>query len=122
MDGGLRVGHTYSQTGEYGISEITVLLLRGLELAKGDLVYIEHPKNGCPVVYQVTRVYPHKRVREYEEALLRDGRVIDDFEDSTLHAEAYQGGWMEEGGRPRPLIYMSVLGRTVFVPVRYRTA
>jgi len=105
MDGGLRVGHTYSATGEYGISEITVLLLRGLELAKGDLVYIEHPKNGCPVVYQVTRVYPHKRVREYEEALLRDGRVIDDFEDSTLHAQAYQWGWMDEGGSLRPLRY-----------------
>ena len=105
MDGGLRVGHTYSQTGEYGISEITVLLLRGLELAKGDLVYIEHPKNGCPVVYQVTRVYPHKRVREYEEALLRDGRVIDDFEDSTLHADAYQWGWMDEAGSLRPLRY-----------------
>jgi DNA helicase HerA-like ATPase len=105
VDGGLRVGHTYSQTGEYGISEITVLLLRGLELAKGDLVYIEHPKNGCPVVYQVTKVYPHKRVREYEEALLRDGHVIDDFEDSTLHADAYQWGWMDEGGSLRPLRY-----------------
>ena len=105
MDGGLKVGHTYSQTGEYGISEITVLLLRGLELAKGDLVYMEHPKNGCPVVYQVTRVYPHKRVREYEEALLRDGRVIDDFEDSTLHADAYQWGWMDEGSSLRPLRY-----------------
>lgn len=105
MDGGLRVGHTYSATGEYGISEITVLLLRGLELAKGDLVFIEHPKNGCPVVYQVTRVYPHKRVREYEEALLRDGRIINDFEDSTLHAQAYQWGWMDEGGSLRPLRY-----------------
>ena len=105
MDGGLRVGHTYSATGEYGTNEITVLLLRGLELAKGDLVYIEHPKSGRPVVYQVTKVHPHKRVREYEEALLRDGRVIDDLEDSTLHAEAYQWGWMDEAGSLRPLRY-----------------
>jgi hypothetical protein len=92
MDGGLKVGHTYSLTGEYSIDKITVLLMRGRELAKGDLVYVKHPKNGSPVVYQVVKVYPHKRVREYEEALLTEGRVIDDAEDSSLHAEAYQWG------------------------------
>lgn len=105
MDGGLTVGHTYSATGEYGISQITVLVLRGLELAKGELVYVEHPKNRRPVVYQITRVYPHKRVREYEEALLRDGRVINDFEDSTLHAQGYQWGWIDSTGSLRPLRY-----------------
>ena len=105
MDGSLRVGHTYSNTGEYGITEITILMLRGLELAKGELVYIDHPKNGRPVVYQVTKVYPHKRVREYEEAMLRDGRVIHDTEDSTLHADAYLWGWLDNGGSLRPLRY-----------------
>ncbi|MCW4050054.1 MAG: ATP-binding protein [Candidatus Bathyarchaeota archaeon] len=105
MDGSLRVGHTYSSSGEYGINKITILLLRGYELAKGDIVYIEHPKNGTHVVYQVTRVFPHKKVREYEEALLRDGRIISDFEDSTLHAQAYQWGWMDNGGSLRPLRY-----------------
>ncbi len=118
MDGSLRVGHTYSSTGEYGINEITILLLRGYELAKGDLVYIEHPKNGCPVVYQVTRVYPHKRVREYEEALLRDGRVVTDFEDSTLHAQAYQWGWMDDGGSLRPLRYPLPPNTPVYVAER----
>jgi len=105
MDGGLKVGHTYSQTGEYRLDEITVLLMRGRELAKGDLVYMHHPKNGSPVVFQVMRVYPHKRVREYEEALLSEGRVITDVEDSTLHAEAYQWGWMDEEGSLRQLRY-----------------
>ena len=57
------------------------------------------------MIYQVTRVYPHKRVREYEEALLREGRVIKDFEDSTLHAQAYQWGWMDNEGSLRPLRY-----------------
>jgi DNA helicase HerA-like ATPase len=103
VDGSLKIGHTYSLNGEYGINEITILLLRGFELAKGDLVYVIHPKKNLPVVYQVTRVYPHKRFREYEEALLRDGRIINDVEDSTLHAQAYQWGWMDEEGSLRPL-------------------
>ena len=105
MDGCLKVGHTYSVTGEYKLDEITILLLRGRELAKGDLVYVKHPKNGQAVVYQVVRVYPHKRVREYEEALLTEGRILEDLEDSTLHAEAYQWGWMDGTGSLRPLRY-----------------
>ncbi len=40
MDGGLKVGHTYSMAGEYGVDKITVLMMRGRELAKGDLVYV----------------------------------------------------------------------------------
>ena len=80
-------------------------MLRSLELAKGNLVYLEHPKNGQPVVYQVTRVFPHKRVREYEEAMLREGRIIDDIEESTLHAIAYQWGWLDNSGSLRPLRY-----------------
>ena len=98
MDGSLAVGHTYSQTGDYRLDEITVILMRGRELARGDLVYVVHPKNGSPVVYQVTQVYPHKRVRAYEEALLKEGRVIRDFEDTTVHAEAYQWGWIDGDG------------------------
>ncbi len=105
MDGSLVVGHTYSQTGDYQFDEITVVLLRGQELAWGDLVYVVHPKNGSPVVYQITHVYPHKRVREYEEALLREGRVIRDLEDATIHARAYQWGWIDEDGSLRPLRY-----------------
>lgn len=118
MDGSLRVGHTYSSTGEYGINEITVLMLRGLELAKGNLVYIDHPKNGRPVVYQVTKVFPHKRVREYEEAMLREGRVITDIEDSTLHAVAYQWGWLDNGGSLRPLRYPLAPNTPVFLAER----
>ena len=118
MDGSLRVGHTYSSTGEYGINEITVLMLRGLELAKGNLVYIDHPKNGLPVVYQVTKVFPHKRVREYEEVMLREGRVITDVEDSTLHAIAYQWGWLDNGDSLRPLRYPLSPNTPVFLAER----
>ena len=103
MDRGLVVGYTYSGTGEYKLGEITVVLLRGKELAKGDLLYVQHPKNGCPVVYQVTGVRPHKRVREYEEALLKEGRIIGDVEDITIHVEAYQWGWIDGEGSLRPL-------------------
>lgn len=102
MDGNL-LGHTYSPTGEYHLDEITFILLRGREVARGDLVYVIHPKTGAPVVYQVRRVYPHRRVRGYEEALLREGRIIRDFEDSSIHAEAYQWGWIDEEGSLRPL-------------------
>ena len=118
MDGSLRVGHTYSSTGEYGINEITILMLRDLELAKGNLVYIDHPKNGLPVVYQVTKVFPHKRVREYEEAMLKEGRVIMDVEDCTLHAVAYQWGWLDNGGSLRPLRYPLSPNTPVFIAER----
>ena len=96
MDDGLTVGFTYSENGEYRHEEITIVLLRGQELARGDLVYVEHPKNGSPVVYQVTGVYPHKRIREYEETLLREGRLIGDQDDTTIHAVAHQWGWIDE--------------------------
>ena len=67
MDGSLRIGYTYSETGEYRPEKITIVLLRDMELARGDLVFVNHPKNESPVVYQVTNVYPHKRVREYDK-------------------------------------------------------
>jgi DNA helicase HerA-like ATPase len=105
VDGGLTAGYTYSETGEYRIEEITIVLLRGQELAAGDLVYVKHPKNSSPVVYQVTGVYPHKRVRDYEEALLKEGRIIGDPEDTTIHATAYEWGWIDEDGSLRPLRY-----------------
>jgi len=101
----MTIGYTYSDTGEYRIDEITVVLLRMQELARGDIVYVEHPKNGSPVVYQVTRVYPHKRVRVYEESLLKEGRIIGDGDDAAVHAQAYQWGWMDEDGSLRPLRY-----------------
>jgi len=82
-----------------------VVLLRGNELAKGELVYVKHPKNGYPVVYQVTGVRPHKRTREYEEILLKEGRIIGDIEDVTIHATANQWGWIDDDGSLRPVRY-----------------
>jgi len=105
MDGSLRIGYTYSETGEYRPEKITIVLLRNKELARGDLIYVNHPKNESPVVYQVTNVYPHKRVREYEEALLKEGRIIGDPEDSTILASAYQWGWIDEEESLRLLRY-----------------
>ena len=118
MDGSLVVGHTYSQTGDYRLDEITIILLRGRELARGDLVYLVNPKNGSPVVYQVTQVFPHKRVREYEEALLKEGQVIRDLDDSTIHAKAYQWGWIDELGSLRPLRYTLPPNSPVFIAER----
>jgi hypothetical protein len=105
VDGSLIVGYTYSDTGDYRLDEITVVLMRDRELARGDLIYVRHPKNGSPVVYQVTSVFPHKRVREYEESLLKEGRIIGNGEDTAIHAVAYQWGWMDDDGSVRPLRY-----------------
>ncbi len=99
----MTVGYTYSENGDYRLDELTIVLLRGEEIAMGELVHVEHPKNGSPVVYQVREVYPHKRVREYDETLLREGHIIGDAEDTTLHAKAYQWGWIDEDGSLRPL-------------------
>ena len=114
MVGGLTLGYTYSETGDYRLDDVTFVLLKDRELGKGDLVYVEHPKNGLPVVYQVTRVYPHKRVREYEEALLKEGRIIGDPEDTTIHAKAYQWGWIDGDGSLRPLRYPFAPNTPVF--------
>ena len=97
------VGYTYSPTGEYSPDRIDVVLLRDVEVARGSLLYVRHPKNGSPVVYQVTEVYSRKKVRGYEEALLRDGGFLEDEEDTTVHASAYQWGWIDRDGRLRPL-------------------
>lgn len=105
MDDNIIVGFTYSETGKYCLEEIKIVLLRGIELARGDLIYVNHPKKGLPVVYQVIRVFPYKRVREYEEVLLKDGRIIMDSEDTTIHVEAYQWGWIDEDESLRPLRY-----------------
>ncbi len=118
MDGGLKIGHTYSMTGEYRLDQITIILLRNRELGKGDLIYLKHPKNGLPVIYQVIRVYPHKRVREYEEALLSEGRVIFDAEDTALHAEAYQWGWVDDDGSLRQLRHSLPPNTPVYVAER----
>ena len=48
------VGYTYSPTGEYSSDKIDVVLLRDAEVVRGSLLYVRHPKNGSPVVYQVT--------------------------------------------------------------------
>ena len=105
MDGDQIIGHTFSTTGEYLHDRITVVLRRGREIAKGDVIYVPHPKLAAPVVYQVVKVYPHRRVREYEELLLKEGKIVPDWEDSTIHAEAYQWGWLDEEGRLRALRY-----------------
>ncbi|MBN1682199.1 ATP-binding protein [Candidatus Bathyarchaeota archaeon] len=118
MDGSMKIGHTYSMTGEYELDKIIILLIRGRELAKGDLVYLKHPKNNLPIIYQVTRVYPHKRVREYEEALLSEGKVIGDIEDSTLHAEAHQWGWMDDDGCIRTIRYPIPPNAPIFLAER----
>jgi len=98
----MRAGHTFSVSGDYGSTWITVILERGCEVAKGDLVYVEHPKTGLPVVYQITRISSHKETRNYEEALLKEGSVIQDEERTTVRARAYQWGWMD-GEALRPL-------------------
>jgi len=98
----MRLGHTFSVSGDYCSSRITIIPEKNGEVAKGDLVYVEHPKNGLPVVYQITKIYSHKETRGYEEALLKEGSVIRDDERTTVRAEAYQWGWMD-GEAIRPL-------------------
>jgi len=100
----MRIGYSFSVTGDYSSNSIIIILESGCEVAKGDLVYIEHPKKGLPVVYQITKVYSHKETRDYEEALLKEGSVIMDEERTTVRARAYQWGWMD-GGAIRPLRY-----------------
>jgi DNA helicase HerA-like ATPase len=98
----MRIGHSFSISGDYPQSSLMIILEHGCEVAKGDLVYVEHPKKGLPVVYQVTKVCSHKETRDYEEALLKEGSVIMDEERTTVRAIAYQWGWLE-GEAVRPL-------------------
>ena len=100
----MRVGYSFSVSGDYHSTWITVILEKGCEVAKGDLVYVKHPKNDLPVVYQITKAYSHKETRDYEEALLKEGSVIRDEERTTVRAQAYQWGWLD-GEAIRPLRY-----------------
>ncbi len=100
----MRMGYTFSVSGDYPSTEITIILEKAGEVAEGDLAYVKHPKNGLPVVYQVTKVYSHKETRDYDEALLKEGSVIRDDERTTVRAEAYQWGWLD-GEVVRPLRY-----------------
>ena len=98
----MRIGYTYSALGDYHSSEIDIVLESDKEVAEGDLVYVRHPKNGEPVLFQVTKVYSHKEARDYEEALIKEGNVIVDEERTTVRAKAYQWGWLD-GSALRPL-------------------
>jgi DNA helicase HerA-like ATPase len=109
----VRAGHTFSVSGDYGSTWITIVLEKGCEVAKGDLVYVEHPKNGLPVVYQITRISSHKDTRNYEEALLKEGSIIRDEERTTVRARAYQWGWMD-GEALRPLRHSLVPNTPVY--------
>ncbi|UCE43681.1 MAG: ATP-binding protein [Candidatus Bathyarchaeota archaeon] len=100
----MRIGYSFSVTGDYPQDSLTIILEDGCEVAKGDLVYVEHPKKGSPVIYQITKVCSHKETRDYEEALLKGGSVITDEERTTVRARAYQWGWMD-GENIRPLRY-----------------
>jgi len=100
----VRVGYSFSVSGNYHSTRIAVILERGCEVAEGDLVYVKHPKNGLPVVYQITKAYSHKETRDYEEALLKEGSVIRDEERTTVRTQAYQWGWLD-GETIRPLRY-----------------
>jgi len=100
----VRVGYTYSLSGDYHSAEIEIILENGKELAKGDLIYLKHPKNNELVLFQVTKIYSHKDTRDYEESLLKEGNVIIDEERTTVRARAYQWGWLD-GNALRPLRY-----------------
>ena len=52
----MRIGYSFSVTGDYPCNSIIVILESGCEIAKSELVYIGHPKKGLPVVYQITKV------------------------------------------------------------------
>jgi len=100
----MRIGYSFSVTGDYPQDSLIIVLEDGCEVAKGDLVYVEHPKKGSPVVYQVTEVCSHRGTRDYEEALLKEGSIIMDEERTTVRARAYPWGWMD-GNAIRPLRY-----------------
>lgn len=98
----MKVGYTYSISGDYHSSRIHIVLENDKEIAEGDLVYIRHPKNGEPVLFQITKVYSHRETRDYEEMLIKEGNMIIDEERTTIRAKAYQWGWMD-GSALRPL-------------------
>jgi len=109
----MRIGYSFSVSGDYRSTSITIILEKGCEIAKGDLVYVKHPKNGLPVVYQITKAYSHRETRDYEEALLREGSVIRDEERTTVRAQAYQWGWLDAEAI-RPLRYPLTPNTPVF--------
>jgi len=91
------VGHIYSETGIYEPNVITFTVKTQSKVEVGEIICIEHPtQQGVAVFYQVYRVPLKRKVKSYEEDLLRMGKAIVDKTRNYPRAVAKQIGYYIE--------------------------
>jgi len=91
------VGHIYSEYGVYEPDTIWFTVKVKSKIEVGEIVCIEHPtKKGVPVFYQVYRVPLRRKVKSYEEDLLRLGKIIVDKTRNYPRAIAKQIGFYKD--------------------------
>ena len=72
------IGNVYSPRGIYEIDRVPITFREGVRLPAGDYVFIPDPRDGLPIIYQVS--YPHyfRPSFDFEEGLVSIGRPLKD--------------------------------------------
>ncbi len=100
------VGRVFSEDGTYRPSELVFTLIEGRSVALGEIVCIRHPTvSGAYVFYQVVDVPLRRKVKVYEEDLIRANRPVEDPERNYPRARATQIGYVDpETNEVKPLL------------------
>jgi len=100
------VGRVFSEDGTYRPNELTFTLVEGKSITLGEIVCIEHPKlDNVYVFYQVIDIPLRRKVKVYEEDLVRANQPIEDPERNYPRAYAIQIGYIDpETNEVKPLL------------------
>ena len=100
------LGRVYSEDGVYRPDPISFTLIEGKVLSQGEIVCIKHPYlRDVYVFYQVTEVPLKRKVKDYEEDLVKTNKVFPDPERNYPRALAEQIGYIDpKTGELRPLL------------------
>ncbi len=90
------LGRVYSEDGVYRPNPIAFTLINGKNISQGEVVCIEHPHLGSVYVfYQVVEVPLKRKVKDYEEDLVKLNKVFLDPERNYPRALAEQIGYID---------------------------
>jgi len=100
------VGRVFSEDGTYRPNELTFTLIEGRSITLGEIVCIKHPKlENTYVFYQVIDIPLRRKVKVYEEDLVRVNQPIEDPERNYPRAYAIQIGYIDPSSNEvKPLL------------------
>lgn len=100
------IGRVFSEGGTYRPNELTFTLIEDRGITLGEIVCIKHPKlDDVYVFYQVIDIPLKRKVKVYEEDLVRVNQPIEDPERNYPRAYAIQIGYIDpETNEVKPLL------------------